>query len=52
VVPARAQDWPTRPVSLVVPFGPGSGTELVARNLAPAIGERLGKPIVVQNAGG
>src|SRR5215468_2451862 len=52
VMPARAQDWPTRPISLVVPFGPGSGTDLVARNLAPAIGERLGRPIVVQNAGG
>ncbi len=50
--PARAQDWPNRPVSLVIPFGPGSGTDLVARNLAPPIGERLGQPLVVQNAGG
>ncbi len=50
--PARAEDWPTRPISLVVPFGPGSGTDLVARNLAPAIGEQLGQPLIVQNAGG
>jgi tripartite-type tricarboxylate transporter receptor subunit TctC len=50
VAPAHAQDWPTRP--LVVPFGPGSGTDLVTRNLAPAIGERLGRAVVVQNAGG
>jgi tripartite-type tricarboxylate transporter receptor subunit TctC len=50
--PAQAEDWPTRPISLVVPFGAGSGTDLVARNIAPAIGEQLGQPIVVQNAGG
>ena len=50
--PASAQDWPTRPVTLVAPFGPGSGTDLVSRHLAPAIGERLGQPVVVQNAGG
>jgi tripartite-type tricarboxylate transporter receptor subunit TctC len=52
VTPARAQDWPTRPITLVIPFGPGSGTDLVARNLATPLGERLGQPIVVQNAGG
>jgi tripartite-type tricarboxylate transporter receptor subunit TctC len=50
--PARAQDWPTRPITLVIPFGPGSGTDLVARNLAAPLGERLGQPVVVQNAGG
>jgi tripartite-type tricarboxylate transporter receptor subunit TctC len=50
--PARAQDWPTRPITLVIPFGPGSGTDLVARNLATPLGEQLGQPVVVQNAGG
>ncbi len=49
---AGAEEWPTRPISLVIPFGPGSGTDLVARNIAPPIGEQLGQPIVVQNAGG
>jgi len=52
VAPARGEDWPTRPISLVVPFGPGSGTDLVARNIAPPLGEQLGQPVVVQNAGG
>jgi tripartite-type tricarboxylate transporter receptor subunit TctC len=52
VASAHAQDWPTRPLTLVVPFGPGSGTDLVARHLAAPIGERLGQTIVVQNAGG
>ena len=50
--PTWSEDWPTRPISLVIPFGPGSGTDLVARNIAPPLGERLGQPIVVQNAGG
>jgi tripartite-type tricarboxylate transporter receptor subunit TctC len=50
--PSLAQEWPTRPITLVVPFGPGSGTDLVARNIAPPLGERLGQPVVVQNAGG
>jgi tripartite-type tricarboxylate transporter receptor subunit TctC len=49
---ARAEDWPTRPISLVVPFGPGSATDLVARNIAPPLGEQLRQPVVVQNAGG
>ena len=52
VATAHAQDWPTRAMTLVVPFGPGSGTDLVARHLAAPIGERLGQPLVVQNAGG
>jgi tripartite-type tricarboxylate transporter receptor subunit TctC len=52
VTSAQAQDWPTRPMTLVVPFGPGSGTDLVARHLAAPIGEKLGQTLVVQNMGG
>jgi putative tricarboxylic transport membrane protein len=52
VAPAQAQDWPTRPLTLVVPFAAGSGTDLVARHLAAPLGERLGQAVVVQNAGG
>jgi len=49
---AQAQDWPTRPITFVIPFGAGSGTDLVARNIAAPLGEKLGQPVVVQNLGG
>jgi tripartite-type tricarboxylate transporter receptor subunit TctC len=49
---AQTQNWPTRPLTLVVPFGAGSGTDLVARNIAAPLGEKLGQPVVVQNLGG
>jgi len=50
--PAHAQEWPSRPLTLVVPFAAGSGTDLVARHLAAPLSERLGQTVVVQNAGG
>jgi tripartite-type tricarboxylate transporter receptor subunit TctC len=45
---AAAQDWPQRPVHLVTGFGAGSGTDILARILAPAMGEALGQPVVVE----
>ena len=49
---APAQDYPTRNVTFIVPTGPGAATDLLARILAPQLGERLGKPFVVENRPG
>ena len=48
---ASAQDWPTRPITLIVPFAPGGGVDASARLQALAIGEVLGQTIVVENVG-
>jgi tripartite-type tricarboxylate transporter receptor subunit TctC len=47
-----AQEWPTRPVTLVVTFAAGSGDDLVARIIGPRISELLGQQVVVENIGG
>ena len=52
LLPAAAQDYPTRPVVLVSPFPPGGSVSLVARIVAEKMGETLGQPIVVENRGG
>jgi tripartite-type tricarboxylate transporter receptor subunit TctC len=46
------QDYPTRPVTVVVPTGPGGGMEVVARLFAPKMEQRLGKPFVIENRPG
>ena len=46
---ALAQDYPTRPLTIVVPFTPGAATEFLARLLGKELEERLGKPVVVEN---
>ena len=50
--PAQAQDYPSRPVTVVVPTGPGGGMEMVARLLAPRLEQRFGKPFVIENRPG
>jgi tripartite-type tricarboxylate transporter receptor subunit TctC len=50
--PAAAQDWPTRPVTLVVPFAAGSASDTVARILGARLSELLGQQMVVENVGG
>lgn len=47
-----AQEWPQRPIQLVVGFAPGGGTDVVARIFAQSLQERLGKPVVVDNKPG
>jgi tripartite-type tricarboxylate transporter receptor subunit TctC len=51
-VPAAAQDWPARPVTMVVPFAPGSGSDILGRIIAPRIADNLGAPVVFENVGG
>jgi tripartite-type tricarboxylate transporter receptor subunit TctC len=52
VGPAAAQTWPERPVTMVVPFAPGGGTDLLGRIVAKQLGEVLGQQVVVENVGG
>lgn len=49
---ARAQSWPSRPVRLIVPTGPGAATDIMARLLADGVGRGLGQPVVVENMPG
>jgi tripartite-type tricarboxylate transporter receptor subunit TctC len=49
---ALAQDYPTRPVTLVVPYAAGGGNDVMARIVADKMGAALGQPIVVENRGG
>src|ERR1700691_6514357 len=49
---ALAEDYPTRNVTFIVPTGAGAATDLLARILAPQLGDRLGKPFVVEDRPG
>jgi tripartite-type tricarboxylate transporter receptor subunit TctC len=50
--PAQAQDYPNRPVTLVVPYPAGGGLDALARQLGQKLSDRLGKPVVIENRTG
>ncbi len=47
--PAGAQAWPSRPITILVGFAPGGGTDIIARALQPALIEDLGQPIAIES---
>ena len=49
---AHAQAWPNRAVTMIVPYAPGGGTDIVGREFAAILQEQLGQPVVIENRGG
>jgi tripartite-type tricarboxylate transporter receptor subunit TctC len=52
LAPASAQTYPTRPVTMVVPFSAGGPTDTIARILGQAMGAALGQPVIIENVTG
>ncbi len=52
LTPAAAQNWPTRPLSMVVPFAAGAASDIVGLILAARLAEILGQQVIVENVGG
>ena len=51
-VAAFAADYPTRPITLIVPYPAGGGNDVIARLVAAKMSASLGEPIVIENRGG
>lgn len=49
---AQAQDWPTRPITMVIPFAAGGPTDVLGRVMAERMSQILGQQVVVENVGG
>jgi tripartite-type tricarboxylate transporter receptor subunit TctC len=51
-IAAPAFAWPTKPVTFIVPYPPGGGTDIIARIVQEPLARQLGQPIVIENRGG
>ena len=51
-LPGIAQDYPTKPVRMIIPFPPGGSNDIVGRMVGTHLGERFGRPVVIDNRGG
>jgi tripartite-type tricarboxylate transporter receptor subunit TctC len=51
-MPLLAQDYPNKPIRMVVGFPPGGGTDVAARILAPHLSQQMGQPVVIENRAG
>ena len=51
-VPLLAQDYPSKPIKLVVPFPPGGAVDLYARTIQPELSKALGQPVIIDNRTG
>jgi len=51
-LPSAAQNWPTRPVRFIVPFGPGAGADIGARLIQERLQKKWGQPVVIDNRPG
>ncbi len=52
IVPAHADNFPSRTITLIVPYPPGGSTDVAGRILADKMGTALGQPVIVENVGG
>ncbi|MBV7483484.1 tripartite tricarboxylate transporter substrate binding protein [Bordetella sp. BOR01] len=49
---AAAQDYPNRPITIIVPYTPGDGPDVIARLVGAEIGQRMGQSVVIENKAG